>query len=123
MFAISENIGYNRITGISERPVEKPARHIIQAPPLNFNTHRNQGAAADSRLKEGRKMNYLAWSMEYINTADEISKVIDKLKKRRKAAPTSVKKELDQKITQYRIYYRECMETAALLRERHRDAA
>ena len=68
-------------------------------------------------------MNYLAWSMEYINTADEISKVIDKLKKRRKAAPTSVKKELDQKITQYRIYYRECMETAALLRERHRDAA
>ena len=26
LFAISENMSYNRITGISERPAEKPAR-------------------------------------------------------------------------------------------------
>ena len=32
-------------------------------------------------------------------------------------------KELDRKIAKFRVYFRECMETAALLRERHGDAA
>ena len=59
-------------------------------------------------------MNYLAWSNEYKST---------KLKSERKAASPSCKKELDRKIAKFRVYFRECMETAALLRERHGDAA
>ena len=60
---------------------------------------------------------------EYKNTADELAKVIDKLKAQRASASPSVKKELDRKISKFRIYFRECMETASLLRERHSDAA
>ena len=77
----------------------------------------------NSLQKEGRIMNYLAWSNEYKSTADELAKVIDKLKSERKAASPSCKKELDRKIAKFRVYFRECMETAALLRERHGDAA
>ena len=68
-------------------------------------------------------MDYLTWSMEYKNTADELAKVINKLKTKRTTASPSCKKELDRKISKYRVYFRECMETAALLRERHSDAA
>lgn len=68
-------------------------------------------------------MNYLAWSNEYRTTADELAKVIDKLKSERKTASPAVKKELDRRITDYRVCFRECIEIAALLRERQGDAA
>ena len=90
------------------------------APPKNL---REKTVTNNSLQKEGRKMNYLAWSMEYKNTADELAKVIDKLKAQRASASPSAKKELDRKISKFRIYFRECMETASLLRERHSDAA
>ena len=48
-------------------------------------------------------MNYLAWSNEYKSTADELAKVIDKLKSERKAASPSCKKELDRKIAKFRV--------------------
>ena len=68
-------------------------------------------------------MNYLAWSQEYLNTAAELAAVMAKLRKQSKGCSQTVKKEMEARIAQYRICYNECMSTAALLRERHRDAA
>lgn len=68
-------------------------------------------------------MNYLIWSQEYLDTADMMQKVIDKLNARRKGASKTEKKELDDKIYKYRGYRGECLRIAALLRSRHRDAA
>jgi hypothetical protein len=68
-------------------------------------------------------MNYLIWSQEYLDTADMMQKVIDKLNARRKGASKTEKKELEDKIYKYRGYRGECLRIAALLRSRHRDAA
>ena len=68
-------------------------------------------------------MNYLEWSNEYTETAEKLNEIIIRLKNQRKKSGPSKKKELDQKISQYRICYGECMQTAALLRERHRGVA
>ena len=68
-------------------------------------------------------MNYLIWSQEYLDTADMMQKVIDKLNARRKGASKTEKKELEDKIYKYRGYRGECLRIAAILRSRHRDAA
>lgn len=68
-------------------------------------------------------MNYLIWSQEYLDTADMMQKVIDKLNARRKGASKTEKKELEDRIYKYRGYRGECLRIAALLRSRHRDAA
>ena len=68
-------------------------------------------------------MNYLIWSQEYLDTADMMQKVIDKLNARRKGASKAEKKELEDRIYKYRGYRGECLRIAALLRSRHRDAA
>ena len=68
-------------------------------------------------------MNYLIWSQEYLDTADMMQKVIDKLNARRKGAKKKKKKELEDRIYKYRGYRGECLRIAALLRSRHRDAA
>ena len=68
-------------------------------------------------------MNYLIWSQEYLDTAEMMQKVIDKLNARRKGASKTEKKELEDKIYKYRGYRGECLRIAALLRSRHRDAA
>ena len=68
-------------------------------------------------------MNYLIWSQEYLDTADMMQKVIDKLNARRKGASKTEKKELEDKIYKYRGYRGECLRIAAILRSRHREAA
>ena len=68
-------------------------------------------------------MNYLIWSQEYLDTADMMQKVIDKLNARRKGASKTEKKELEDRIYKYRGYRGECLRIAALLRSRHRDAS
>ena len=68
-------------------------------------------------------MNYLIWSQEYLDTADMMQKVIDKLNARRKGASKTEKKELEDRIYKYRGYRGECLRIAALLRSRHREAA
>ncbi len=68
-------------------------------------------------------MNYFEWSKEYIDTAEDFAYVIDKLKARRKSASLSEKKEIDLKITKYRMYYNECIMTANHLMQRHKGVA
>lgn len=68
-------------------------------------------------------MNYYEWSQEYYKTADDISVVIDRLKSSRKGASHSAKKDIEQKIAQYRIYYNECIQVANHLMDRHKGVA
>ena len=68
-------------------------------------------------------MNYLEWSQEYIDTAEKLKNVITLLKKKRKKSPLAEKKEIDAKLSMYRACYGECVQTAALLRQRHKEAA
>lgn len=68
-------------------------------------------------------MNYLAWSNEYMNAAEELAAVIRRIKEQRAHACASQRKELDDKLSRYRSCYRECLQTAELLRGRVRDAA
>lgn len=68
-------------------------------------------------------MNYLEWSEEYTETAEKLNEVIIRLKNQRKKSGPSKRKELDQKISQYRACYGECMQTASLLRDRYRGVA
>ena len=68
-------------------------------------------------------MNYLIWSQEYLDTADRMQEVIDKLNARRKCASKTEKKELEDRIYKYRGYRGEGLRIAAILRSRHRDAA
>lgn len=68
-------------------------------------------------------MNYFEWSQEYLNTANEISLVIEKLKNKRKKVSASEKKELDMKIARYRQYYNESITIANHLLSRHKGVA
>lgn len=68
-------------------------------------------------------MNYLEWSQEYIDTAEKLKKVITLLKKKREKSPLAQKKEIDAKLSMYRACYSECVQTAAHLRQRHKEAA
>lgn len=68
-------------------------------------------------------MNYFEWSQEYNDAAEEIADVIEKLKEEKKSASLSEKKELDLKITKYRMYYNECIITANHLMQRHKGVA
>ena len=68
-------------------------------------------------------MNYLNWSQEYLDTADRMQEVIDKLKARRQSASKTERKELEDRICKYRGYRGECLRIAAILRSRHREAA
>ena len=68
-------------------------------------------------------MNYLEWSQEYTDTAEKLKKVITLLKKKRKKSPLAQKKEIDAKLSMYRACYGECVQTAAHLRQRHKEAA
>lgn len=68
-------------------------------------------------------MNYLEWSQEYIDTAKKLSNVITLLKKKRKKSPLADKKEIDAKLSMYRACYSECVQTAAHLRQRHKEVA
>ncbi len=65
-------------------------------------------AGAGCGRKENR-MNYLEWSEEYRDTADEIAFVMDKLKKSKCGKSNTEKKEIDLKISKYKSYYNECM--------------
>lgn len=73
--------------------------------------------------KKVEEMDYLAWSEEYTATAQQLAKVIARLKKQRSALPRSERKELDNRVLQYKIYYGECIRTADLLRERGKGIA
>ena len=68
-------------------------------------------------------MNYFEWSQEYVNTANEIALVIDKIKRSRKNVTSSEKKELDMKLTRYKQYYNECISIANHLLARHKGVA
>ena len=68
-------------------------------------------------------MNYLEWSQEYIDTAEKLKNVITLLKKKRKKSSLAQKKEIDAKLSMYRACYGECLQTAAHLKQRHREAA
>lgn len=68
-------------------------------------------------------MDYFEWSMEYYNTASDIADVIKQLKAKRRQASVSEKKELDAKLSQYRIYYGECVQIADLLMDRYEGVA
>lgn len=68
-------------------------------------------------------MNYFEWSQEYVQTADEIALVIDKIKRSRKNVTSSEKKELDMKLTRYKQYYNECISIANHLLARHKGVA
>ena len=68
-------------------------------------------------------MNYFEWSQEYLNTANEISLVIEKLKNKRKKVSASEKKELDMKIAKYKHYYNESISIANHLLYRHKGVA
>lgn len=68
-------------------------------------------------------MNYLEWSQEYIDTAEKLNEVITRLKAQKKRSSLSERKELDQKLAQYRASYGECMQIADLLKQRHMGIA
>ncbi len=68
-------------------------------------------------------MNYYEWSLEYSADADKMSRILDKLKSQHKRASKSEKKMLEAKIREYRSCYRECVEIADTLMQRHRGAA
>lgn len=68
-------------------------------------------------------MNYLEWSKEYEKTAAQLDAVLQRLKNERACCGISQKKELSDKMTLYRQYKRECMETANHLMKRHRGEA
>ncbi len=74
-------------------------------------------------LEKGTIMNYFEWSQEYLNTANEISLVIEKLKNKRKKVSSSEKKELDMKIAKYKQYYNESISIANHLLYRHKGVA
>lgn len=63
----------------------------------------------NNKMKGRYVMNYVEWSKEYYETAEQIGMVIDKLKNGRNNLNSSEKKEIDQKIAQYKIYYNECI--------------
>lgn len=65
-------------------------------------------------------MNYLEWSNEYYNVAEKIAAVIENLKISRATADIIDKKAINLKIAQYKLYYNEMLDTANLLRDRHR---
>lgn len=65
-------------------------------------------------------MDYLSWSNEYYNTANELSEVVERLKAIRQTVNSNEKKELDSKIAQYKIYLAECLQTANHLLLRHK---
>lgn len=67
-------------------------------------------------------MNYLEWSHEYEATAQELDKLIQRLKKQRTASPAN-KRELSDKIAFYRQCRAECMQISNHLLERHRGVA
>ena len=68
-------------------------------------------------------MNYFEWSQEYTDTANELEKVVGRLKSERQHACESKKQELAEKIIMYRALRNECLKTAALLMDRHRGVA
>ena len=68
-------------------------------------------------------LNYCEWSKEYSQTAEEIEQVINKLKAQKRGASLSKKKEIDAKLSKYRSYYNECVETANILMNRYRGVA
>jgi hypothetical protein len=72
-----------------------------------------------SLRKEGH-MNYLNWSNEYYDTANKLLQVIKELKDSRITVKPSEKKDLDLKITQYKIYHAECLQIANHLMLRHK---
>lgn len=68
-------------------------------------------------------MNYLEWSKEYEQTASELNRVVQRLKKERRHAGRADYKELTDRITHYRHCRNECMLVAQHLRERHKGVA
>ncbi len=64
-------------------------------------------------------MNYLEWSLEYKDTADEIACVIKKLRDSKQGKGETQKKEIDLKIAKYRTYYNECMNISRHLMDRY----
>lgn len=65
-------------------------------------------------------MNYLEWSNEYYTVAESISTIIENLKLSRATANVIDKKAINLKIAKYKICYNELIDTANLLRDRHR---
>ncbi len=65
-------------------------------------------------------MNYTQWAHEYEETANELDKVVTRLKRERKSACDSVKKELADKIVFYRGCRNECIKIANHLMNRQR---
>lgn len=68
-------------------------------------------------------MNYFEWAQEYETTAMELDKVVNRLKRERRSACESVKKELSDKISFYRGCRNECLGIANHLMDRHRGVA
>lgn len=73
------------------------------------------------RTRQGKEnaMDYLEWSLEYKDTADEIEFAIKKLQASKQGKSLTEKKEIDLKISKFRTYYYECMEIARHLLARH----
>lgn len=68
-------------------------------------------------------MNYLEWSQEYSATAERLADTIHKLQRRRKSASLGEKKDIDERIAQYRACRYECLSVANHLMLRHRGVA
>lgn len=64
-------------------------------------------------------MNYLEWSNSYLETSKDMEAVIKKLNDKKKTALPSEKKEIDLRISKYRLYYYECISIANHLLLRH----
>ena len=68
-------------------------------------------------------MDYIEWSSEYDDEACRLNEVMDRLKKRRRSASESEKKELSDRIAFYRRCRNECRDIARHLTDRHRGIA
>ncbi len=68
-------------------------------------------------------MNYFEWSQEYLQTANQLDRVLERLQTERAGASESVKKELSERILFYRSCRRDCLEIADILMDRCRGVA
>lgn len=72
---------------------------------------------------KGQEMNYLEWSKEYEQTAEEMERMMKRFQKERAKQGRTADKELTDKIAHYRLCRNECMDIANRLMQRHLGVA
>lgn len=68
-------------------------------------------------------MNYYEWSQDYKHDAEELEKVIKKLKRRCRKASKSEREQLKARISDYRQCYNYCLRISKHLMDRHEGVA